>query len=174
MSASSMKTSLTNCRRIVFDRKEVCLRGRSAMPRAPSGLFGQNQITRSFVATNRHIHSFWRWLFGPREGITGDPVSLIRYHQGFRTMKPTQTPKNPCFSSGPCAKHPGWSLDALKKAAVGRSHRAKIGKTKLAEVIDRSRKLLGMPADYVLGIVPASDTGAVEMAMWSMLGQRGV
>ena len=89
-------------------------------------------------------------------------------------MKPTQTPKNPCFSSGPCAKHPGWSLDALKKAAVGRSHRAKIGKTKLAEVIDRSKKLLGMPADYVLGIVPASDTGAVEMAMWSMLGQRGV
>ena len=89
-------------------------------------------------------------------------------------MKPTQTPKNPCFSSGPCAKHPGWSLEALKKAAVGRSHRAKIGKTKLAEVIDRSKKVLGMPADYVLGIVPASDTGAVEMAMWSMLGQRGV
>src|SRR5665213_1723373 len=89
-------------------------------------------------------------------------------------MKPTQNPKNPCFSSGPCAKHPGWSLEALKKAAVGRSHRAKIGKTKLAEVIDRSKKVLGMPADYVLGIVPASDTGAVEMAMWSMLGQRGV
>ena len=85
-------------------------------------------------------------------------------------MKPTQTPKNPCFSSGPCAKHPGWSLDALKKAAVGRSHRAKSAKTKLAEVIDRSKKLLGMPADYLLGIVPASDTGAVEMAMWSMLG----
>src|SRR3954454_23725312 len=94
----------------------------------------------------------------------------VRYHHSFRQMKPTQTPKNPCFSSGPCAKHPGWSLDALKKAAVGRSHRAKIGKTKLAEVIDRSKKLLGMPADYVLGIVPASDTGAVEMAMWSMLG----
>ena len=89
-------------------------------------------------------------------------------------MKPTQKPNNPCFSSGPCAKHPGWSLDGLKKAAVGRSHRAKIGKAKLAEVIDRSKKILGMPADYVLGIVPASDTGAVEMAMWSMLGQRGV
>ncbi|HEY4086235.1 MAG TPA: phosphoserine transaminase [Bryobacteraceae bacterium] len=89
-------------------------------------------------------------------------------------MKPTQKPNNPCFSSGPCAKHPGWSLDGLRKAAVGRSHRAKIGKTKLAEVIDRSKKILGMPADYVLGIVPASDTGAVEMAMWSMLGQRGV
>ena len=89
-------------------------------------------------------------------------------------MKPSQTPKNPCFSSGPCAKRPGWSLDALKGAAVGRSHRAKIGKTKLAEVIDRSKKLLGMPDDYVLGIVPASDTGAIEMAMWSMLGERGV
>jgi phosphoserine aminotransferase len=89
-------------------------------------------------------------------------------------MKPTQTPKNPCFSSGPCAKHPGWSLEALKKAAVGRSHRAKNAKAKLAEVIERSKKLLGMPSDYILGIVPASDTGAVEMAMWSMLGPRGV
>ena len=89
-------------------------------------------------------------------------------------MKPSQTPNNPCFSSGPCAKRPGWSLDALKGAAVGRSHRAKIGKQKLAEVIDRSKKVLGMPADFVLGIVPASDTGAIEMAMWSMLGERGV
>ena len=89
-------------------------------------------------------------------------------------MKPNNTPLNPCFSSGPCAKRPGWSLDALKGAAVGRSHRAKIGKTKLAEVIDRSKKILGMPKDYVLGIVPASDTGAIEMAMWSLLGDRGV
>ncbi len=88
-------------------------------------------------------------------------------------MKPTNTPLNPCFSSGPCAKRPGWSLDSLKGAAVGRSHRAKIGKTKLAEVIDRSKKILGMPDDYVLGIVPASDTGAIEMAMWSLLGERG-
>lgn len=89
-------------------------------------------------------------------------------------MKPTTLPKNPCFSSGPCAKRPGWSLENLKEAAVGRSHRAKIGKNKLAEVIERSKKVLGIPADYVLGIVPASDTGAVEMAMWSMLGERGV
>lgn len=89
-------------------------------------------------------------------------------------MKPALKPNNPCFSSGPCAKRPGWSLDGLKDAALGRSHRAKIGKAKLAEVIDRSKKLLGMPADYVLGIVPASDTGAIEMAMWSMLGERGV
>jgi phosphoserine aminotransferase len=89
-------------------------------------------------------------------------------------MKPSQTPKNPCFSSGPCAKRPGWSPDALKDAAVGRSHRAKLAKNKLADVIERSKKILGMPADYVLGIVPASDTGAVEMAMWSMLGERGV
>lgn len=89
-------------------------------------------------------------------------------------MKPTSVPKNPCFSSGPCAKRPGWSLDTLKDAAVGRSHRAKIGKTKLQEVIERSKKVLGIPGDYVLGIVPASDSGAVEMALWSMLGERGV
>ena len=89
-------------------------------------------------------------------------------------MKPSQTPKNPCFSSGPCAKRPGWSLDVLKDAALGRSHRAKIGKSKLAEVIDRSRKVLGIPAGYMLGIVPASDTGAIEMALWSLLGERGV
>jgi phosphoserine aminotransferase len=89
-------------------------------------------------------------------------------------MKPALKPNNPCFSSGPCAKRPGWSLDGLKDAALGRSHRAKIGKAKLAEVIDRSKRLLGMPSDYVLGIVPASDTGAIEMAMWSLLGERGV
>ena len=89
-------------------------------------------------------------------------------------MKPTSKPVNPCFSSGPCAKRPGWTLDALKDATVGRSHRAKLGKAKLAEVIQRSKKVLGMPDDYILGIVPGSDTGAIEMAMWSMLGERGV
>lgn len=89
-------------------------------------------------------------------------------------MTPSQKPNNPCFSSGPCAKRPGWSLAALQGAAVGRSHRAKIGKAKLAEVIERSKKVLGIPAGYVLGIVPASDTGAIEMAMWSLLGERGV
>jgi phosphoserine aminotransferase len=89
-------------------------------------------------------------------------------------MKPTILPKNPCFSSGPCAKRPGWSLDALKDAAVGRSHRAKVGKSKLSEVIERSKKILGISSDYLLGIVPASDTGAIEMALWSMLGERGV
>jgi phosphoserine aminotransferase len=89
-------------------------------------------------------------------------------------MKPVSKPNNPCFSSGPCAKRPGWSLDALKDALVGRSHRAKLGKNKLAEVIARSKKLLGIPETYVLGIVPASDTGAVEMALWSLLGERGV
>src|ERR1700690_522147 len=89
-------------------------------------------------------------------------------------MKPSQVPKNPCFSSGPCAKRPGWSLDALQDAALGRSHRAKIGKNKLAGVIDRSKKVLGIPETFQLGIVPASDTGAVEMALWSLLGERGV
>ncbi|HLJ64411.1 MAG TPA: phosphoserine transaminase [Stellaceae bacterium] len=89
-------------------------------------------------------------------------------------MKPNLKPANPCFSSGPCAKRPGWRLEALREACLGRSHRAKPGKAKLHEVVSRSRALLGMPPDYKLAIVPASDTGAVEMALWSLLGARGV
>jgi len=88
--------------------------------------------------------------------------------------RPAVRPANPNFSSGPCAKRPGWSLAALEDAFLGRSHRAKGGKAKLLEVIERSRTLLGMPADWRLGVVPASDTGAVEMALWSLLGPRGV
>jgi phosphoserine aminotransferase len=88
--------------------------------------------------------------------------------------KPDVRPQNPRFSSGPCAKRPGWTLDALSGAMLGRSHRAKDPKAKLAEVIERSKAILGMPADWRLGIVPASDTGAVEMALWSLLGARGV
>ncbi|MBD2180456.1 phosphoserine transaminase [Aerosakkonema funiforme] len=87
---------------------------------------------------------------------------------------PTTKPSVPHFSSGPCAKRPGWSVSALQNACVGRSHRSEDGKAKLAEVIDRSKKILGVPSDYRLGIVPASDTGAVEMALWSLLGQRPV
>jgi phosphoserine aminotransferase len=83
-------------------------------------------------------------------------------------------PANPRFSSGPCAKRPGWSLAALEGALLGRSHRAATPKAKLAEVITLSKSILGMPADWRLGIVPASDTGAVEMALWSMLGARAV
>jgi phosphoserine aminotransferase len=90
------------------------------------------------------------------------------------SQKPSVLPVNPCFSSGPCAKRPGWNLSVLADAAVGRSHRAKLGKAKLKEVIDRSRAILGIPADYKIGIVPASDTGAVEMALWSLLGARAV
>lgn len=88
--------------------------------------------------------------------------------------KPAVRPANPNFSSGPCAKRPGWSLQALADAPLGRSHRAKIGKTKLKEAIDLTREILGVPVDYRIGIVPASDTGAVEMALWSLLGERGV
>jgi phosphoserine aminotransferase len=90
------------------------------------------------------------------------------------TTTPGLRPKSPHFSSGPCAKRPGWSPGALSGAYLGRSHRSKDGKAKLAEVISRSKAILGMPADYRLAIVPASDTGAVEMALWSLLGSRGV
>jgi phosphoserine aminotransferase len=88
--------------------------------------------------------------------------------------KPTKRPERPHFSSGPCAKRPGWSLETLNAACLGRSHRSKAGKAKLAEVIERSRALLQMPADWRLGIVPGSDTGAMEIALWSLLGSRGV
>ena len=88
--------------------------------------------------------------------------------------KPALRPCNPCFSSGPCAKRPGWTPEVLNNAVLGRSHRAKIGKDRLKSVIDLSREILGLPDDYLIGIVPASDTGAVEMALWSLLGQRGV
>jgi phosphoserine aminotransferase len=87
--------------------------------------------------------------------------------------KPTARPACANFSSGPCAKRPGWSLEALKDAALGRSHRSKLGKAKLVDVIERTRKVLRIPADYRIGIVPASDTGAFELAMWSLLGARG-
>jgi phosphoserine aminotransferase len=88
--------------------------------------------------------------------------------------KPATRPNCANFSSGPCAKRPGWNLQALENAALGRSHRSKLGKAKLADVIERTRKILAIPADYRIGIVAASDTGAVEMALWSLLGQRGV
>ena len=87
---------------------------------------------------------------------------------------PAARPVNPRFSSGPCAKIPGYSLDMLSDAPLGRSHRAAIGKSKLAEAIDLTREILGIPANYRIGIVPASDTGAVEMALWSLLGARPV
>ncbi len=87
---------------------------------------------------------------------------------------PAARPANPRFSSGPCAKVPGFSLLMLEDAPLGRSHRAAVGKSKLAQAIDLTREILGVPADYRIGIVPASDTGAVEMAMWSLLGARPV
>nr|WP_319387955.1 phosphoserine transaminase [uncultured Cohaesibacter sp.] len=86
---------------------------------------------------------------------------------------PAVRPNNTHFSSGPCSKRPGWSFDSLSDAPLGRSHRAKLGKSKLQESIDLTREVLGVPADYRIGVVPASDTGAVEMALWSLLGARG-
>jgi phosphoserine aminotransferase len=89
-------------------------------------------------------------------------------------MMPVARPRAPFFSSGPCAKRPGWSLNNLKTDSLGRSHRAKLGKSRLKLAIDLTREVLDAPADYRIGIVPASDTGAVEMALWSMLGARPV
>ena len=89
-------------------------------------------------------------------------------------MLPEKKPASPLFSSGPCAKRPGWTVKNLQSAPLGRSHRAAIGKSRLKEAIDRTHAMLGLPQDYLIGIVPGSDTGAVEMALWSMLGQRGV
>src|SRR5947209_9653240 len=90
------------------------------------------------------------------------------------TTMPAMRPAVPHFSSGPCAKRPGWSLQTLADALLGRSHRSKIGKAKLKRAIELTRDVLEVPADYRIGIVPASDTGAVEMALWSLLGQRPV
>ena len=91
-----------------------------------------------------------------------------------KVTKPAAKPAIPCFSSGPCAKRPGWALAHLAGAALGRSHRSKAGKEKLAQAIALTRETLRVPADYRIGIVPASDTGAVEIALWSLLGPRGV
>lgn len=89
-------------------------------------------------------------------------------------MLPEKKPASPLFSSGPCAKRPGWTIENLKNAPLGRSHRAAVGKTRLKDAIDKTHTLLGLPDDYRVGIVPGSDTGAVEMALWSLLGARGV
>jgi phosphoserine aminotransferase len=89
-------------------------------------------------------------------------------------VKPANRPQNPNFSSGPCAKRPGWSVEVLKNALLGRSHRSRLGRERLKEVITRSKSILGIPETYFCGIVPASDTGAIELAMWSLLGARGV
>jgi len=94
--------------------------------------------------------------------------------QALRAPQPVTKPNRPNFSSGPCAKPPGWSADKLDTTALGRSHRGAVGKAKLAEAIERTHSLLRLPADYRLGIVPASDTGAMEMAIWSLLGARPV
>lgn len=88
--------------------------------------------------------------------------------------KPTTKPKNPNFSSGPCAKRPGWNIQNLKTDSLGRSHRAKLPKQRLAEVINLSKELLNIPSDYKVGIIAGSDTGAIEAAMWSLLGKTGV
>src|SRR5690606_39218820 len=106
----------------------------------------------------------------PNEGL-----AIWKDRTAMTTLpQPDKRPANPNFSSGPCSKRPGWTPEALKDAVLGRSHRAKAGKVKLQQAIDFTREVLQVPADYRIGIVPASDTGAVEMALWSLLGERGV
>src|SRR5271166_3140886 len=92
----------------------------------------------------------------------------------MKTATPAVRPASAHFSSGPCAKRPGWNPAVLADAALGRSHRAKVGKSKLKLAIDLTREVLGVPSQYRIGITPGSDTGAVEMALWSLLGARGV
>ncbi len=98
----------------------------------------------------------------------------IQTFNGTGAAKPAIFPNNPNFSSGPCSKRPGWNVNVLKNALIGRSHRAKIAKARIQKAIDLTRELLQVPNDYLIGIVPASDTGAMEMALWSLLGARGV
>src|SRR3954453_5434201 len=93
---------------------------------------------------------------------------------GTRQARPNLRPRRPHFSSGPCAKPPGWTPHALDLSALGRSHRGAVGKAKLQEAVERTHALLHLPADYRIGIVPASDTGAMAMAIWSLLGPRPV
>jgi len=101
-------------------------------------------------------------------------IEAVTAGANTRPAKPDNRPTRPHFSSGPCAKPPGWTPQALDTSALGRSHRGQIGKTKLQDAIERTHALLRLPADYKLGIVPASDTGAMELAMWSLLGSRPV
>ena len=110
------------------------------------------------------------------DSLTIDTGHLPSVPRDGRSMinKPLRRPRSPNFSTGPCAKRPGWSLSALAAAVVGRAHRSPLSIAKLQEVIDRSRSVLGIPQDYQVAIVPGSDTGAVEMALWSLLGERGV
>ncbi|HEX6071935.1 MAG TPA: phosphoserine transaminase, partial [Sphingomicrobium sp.] len=103
--------------------------------------------------------------------MTDRPADADAY---LRQPKPNKRPARPHFSSGPCAKPPGWSPALLRTDSLGRSHRGELGKARLAEAIERTHALLRLPGDYRLGIVPASDTGAMELAMWSLLGPRPV
>lgn len=109
----------------------------------------------------------------PRSFTAGNRFLCTQSVRNF-SAAPSVKPASPDFSSGPCKKRPGWNTDIFKNAAVGRSHRSALGKAKLQQAIDDTRRILGVPDDYKIGIVPASDTGAYEMAMWSMLGPKPV
>ena len=114
------------------------------------------------------------WVAGHAAPTQRDSSERMGLYEVTDIAKPTKKPERPHFSSGPCAKRPGWTAAGLHAAVTGRSHRSGVGKARLKDAIDKTRSILAVPADYRIGIVPASDTGAVEMAMWSMLGVRPV
>jgi phosphoserine aminotransferase len=130
----------------------------------------------------KNLQAKHHWLLFKYRGLGSAASGLPLPNEGHYIWKDTMStlkqpatrPATPRFSSGPCAKNPNWTLNALSDAALGRSHRAPIGKNKLKLAIETTREVLGIPADYKIGIVPASDTGAMEMAMWSLLGARPV
>ncbi len=135
---------------------------------SPKHISFGGDVTRLTVNRDEYIHDGGTPL--PNERL----ITWKGIYMANAAAKPDVRPNNAHFSSGPCSKRPGWSLDALSDAPLGRSHRAKVGKDKLAQAINLTREILNVPADYRIGIVPASDTGAVEMALWSLLGERGV
>jgi len=128
-------------------------------------------VARERGSAVRECHALESYQRKATSDRLGDPMAQATRAQH---PKPTRRPRRPNFSSGPCVKRPGWSPDVLKGALIGRSHRSAAGRSRIAEVLERSRGLLGLPDDYRIALVPGSDTGAFEMAMWSLLGQRAV
>jgi len=131
-------------------------------------------VPPELIATLENLPDIFNVAAVNFQETTLDQVTQSSAHPFYSPSMPAERPRNPEFSSGPCKKRPGYRLDKLPSDCLGRSHRSKLGKDRLKKAIDESKRILGVPDDYLLGIVPASDTGAYEMAMWNMLGERPV